>query len=273
MIETHLSFTLPWECDENGHMNVQFFLKRFEEANQVILSTYADPQTDTAKEDAYHIRFHREVHAGDATKIASTKLNNELNDDRIVHYLIRLTDNTICASCINRSTVHKMIDSSANEVERDMAEPHGLDAVCIDNQQIEKLFEAYPAMTSNISLVRSDDLRAIGTLFPSRIVSRFSDAAPHIWENFGITSSWLKENNFGRVAVEMQLNVLGKPALGTSLRLHSSVSEVAEKTFKIVHALKSIETKEILAVGAVRCLVMDLNTRKACSLPNKLIRH
>jgi acyl-CoA thioester hydrolase len=60
-IETLFSFVNCWECDENDHLNVQFYLARFEEADRQfrLLSGLSDALAGARR--ARHLRYHEEL--------------------------------------------------------------------------------------------------------------------------------------------------------------------------------------------------------------------
>lgn len=270
MRETHRSTCNTWECDENGHMNVQFFFKRFEEAAAVFLTMFGVGNSGNQPVGLRHVRFYREVLAANALRVESGVISGENGTGMIGHRMINAVTDDLCATALDQC-----VDLSGNLplMKDGLAEavlPRGLPVGETAPFDSAALLEAGDAMTSNHSLVRNGDTDDKGRLFSSRIVSMFTDGAPHVWEKAGVTTQWLEANNFGRVAVEMKVAHLAITPPGTMLRLISRINGMEGRTFRIDHQVETIDDGQVIATGSVRCLVMSLETRKAVCLPKAM---
>lgn len=270
--ETHRSFVNTWECDENGHMNVQFYLKRFDEAAAVF--SVLDDQAGTLAGQSIirHVRYHRELHAGDSTVIRSGIGGSGLHNGQCFHILSNAMTGEVCTTALDVLRKSNAVKGSVNGVGEipEVVHPRGLQVGPVEPFESNSLLERGMAIITNHSVVGQHDLDQYGNLMTHRVVSRFTDGAPHIWEAAGVTTKWLNENNNGRVAVEMKVEILDRVAPGAVLRLVSRTSEVAGRTLRIDHQLEELQGPRqlrALARGSVRCLVMNLETRKAVALP------
>lgn len=98
---TYKGVVYPWHCDHMGHMNVMWYVGKFDEATWAFFATLG--LTSTALRDAgrgmaaleQHIVYKREVMAGDTLEINS--------------HLIEIKSKTIRFS-------HEMIDCATGEV-------------------------------------------------------------------------------------------------------------------------------------------------------------
>lgn len=69
-IETYRGFVYPWEMDHVGHLNVQFYVRRFDEASWHFLAslgltpTYLREQRRGVVAREQRITYHAEVRAG-----------------------------------------------------------------------------------------------------------------------------------------------------------------------------------------------------------------
>lgn len=273
MIETHRSFVNRWECDENSHMNVQFYLKRFDEASRIYRALV--PATGAAGDLAMrHVRYHKELDEGDGAIIRTGLVSEGPFKGRMVHVMTHAITGEICTTALDTITTADIPGDNPAAVFLDTVPdavlPRGLDAGLIEPAQVDELLASGRAITTHYSIVEADELAGNGTLITNRIVSRFTDGAPHVWDHGGVTTSWLQENNFGRVAVEMKIMSAAACEPGTALRLISWVAEVSGRTMRIQHQLQEINGGAVVALGAVRCLVMDLEKRKAVALPEGL---
>jgi len=98
---TYRGIVYPWHCDHMGHMNVMWYVGKFDEACWQLLSMlgltpsrFAQGGTGMAAVEQ-HIQYKRELHAGDAITIQSALLEVK---DKSIHML------------------HKMIDDASGEV-------------------------------------------------------------------------------------------------------------------------------------------------------------
>lgn len=80
-----------WQCDHMGHMNVMWYVGRFDEASWQLLSTlgltrtyFRDQERGVVAVDQ-HIEYKRELHAGDTITIRSTVLELKDKSLRLVH--------------------------------------------------------------------------------------------------------------------------------------------------------------------------------------------
>ncbi len=270
MIETHLSFANTWECDENGHVNVQFFLKRFDEAFEVFSAKSELVENPKPSLTSRHVRFHNEVHVADSLKIESGIIANGEFAGQLGHRLFNTNSGKLCTTALD-SIKGEFGDTSIFDKEH-LSEviPRGLPADRIDPIDADPLIQKRKAMVTSHSVISPNDLDKDGAFLTNRIISMFSDGAPHIWERAGVSTNWLNENNFGRVAVEIKLCPIDIPELGAALQLISRISEIDGRTFRIDHQIEEIASKRVIACGSVRCLVMSLETRRAVSLPDTM---
>ncbi len=269
MIETHKSFINRWESDENSHMNVQFYLKRFDEA-ATVLDTLAGTSNATSLV-LRHIRFHRELHEGDGTKTVSGKAHASGAQDSIVHLMHHTQSGAICTTALD--TLSKPVGADLPAPASGMmeaAQPRGLQGGPIEETDAGALLAEGKAVASNYSVVLPGEQTADGRMMSHRIVSRFTDGAPHVWDFAGADTTFLKQNNLGRVAVEMKVMPLGKVEIGEALRLISWVPDRKARTFRVSHQLESLATGNLIARGDVCCLLIDLSSRKTAPLPDTL---
>jgi acyl-CoA thioester hydrolase len=77
---TYRGTVYPWQCDHMGHMNVMWYVGKFDEATWQLLSLVGLSRSRLEKEDGgmaaveQHIEYKRELRAGDLVTIRSRVL-------------------------------------------------------------------------------------------------------------------------------------------------------------------------------------------------------
>jgi len=90
-VETYRGTVYPWQLDHVGHMNVQFYTARFDEATWHFFSSlgigtrYLREQRRGMAALEQHTRYKRELHAGALVRIASELLEVKPKLVRFIH--------------------------------------------------------------------------------------------------------------------------------------------------------------------------------------------
>ena len=106
MIETYRGAVYPWHCDHMGHMNVMWYVGKFDEATW---NLFAEMGVTTAflKEHRrgmaavqQNITYKRELHAGETVIVRSTFLEVREKLARFVHEMRNAVTGEIAAICV-----------------------------------------------------------------------------------------------------------------------------------------------------------------------------
>lgn len=90
-VETYRGFVYPWEIDQNGHLNVQHYARRFDEATWHFFHAVGLTQAYLTANDRgmvaleQHTRYLREVHAGAVLVIRSRAVERKAKTLRFLH--------------------------------------------------------------------------------------------------------------------------------------------------------------------------------------------
>lgn len=275
MIEIHRSFVNTWECDENGHMNVRFYLRRFEEGAAVFVASHSDNGSAAILRHR-HVRYHRELLEAESTLTLAAVPGDGPFKGYLVQVLKDISTGRICATSLDCFDGLQVAATASDFDTLEAASPRGLasgDAQADDDAFLEQSLKAGRAITTNQMIVATDDLDAAGRLRTDRIVACFSDGASHIWEHAGVTTAWLNTNNHGRVSVEMKVQPVAGVEPGEVLGMISRVAGHQGRTFRLAHTLRSLEDGRPVARGEACCLVMNLETRRAVPLPESFTNY
>src|ERR1700722_16312332 len=90
-VVTYRGTIYPWQCDHMGHMNVMWYVGKFDEASWQLLAALGRTGARFRKENTgmaaveQHVEYQREVHSGDIVSIRSTVLEVKDKAIRIRH--------------------------------------------------------------------------------------------------------------------------------------------------------------------------------------------
>lgn len=269
MLETHRSFVNSWESDENDHMNVQFYFKRFDEAARIfdLLSTNGERPTTLPRDR--HVRYHAELHPGARTLVRSAAIAGGAYDGRIVHFLEDAETGALAATALDAASGLAYRYRISPE-EAEAALPRSSSAEPLKPISVDEILET-GGLFANASIVSPAECDALGEMNAQYYIARFSDAAPHVWARAGLDTGWLRERGLGRVAVEMKITHHRPARVGEAVALYSVPRINGAKTVLLRHEMVRLADREPIASGEVVALVLDLKTRRSQPLPDALI--
>ena len=210
-------------------MNVQFYWKRFAEASVVFaaLTGIAPLQGKTC-----HVRYHRELAAGASIIIRSTVVEGGQYAGALVHQLLDASSGKLSATLLELESVDSTnlptVDTQLLSAALPRSVPGG-DITIVSESDLAKIIALKRAAVSHRGLIIPAECDANGELLLQYHISRFSDAAPHIWDLMHLETDFLIENGFGRVAVEMKLTRHQPVAAGQLIHVISSIEEIRAK--------------------------------------------
>lgn len=266
-VETHRSFINTWECDENAHMNVQFYLHRFDEAARVYRMHCGAASAGYRLPVTRHVRYHKELVAGDCTRTRSATITEGPMTGYDIHLLEDPVSGVLYATAIDAPAGNTGFETGASELTK--ALPRSFEAQPAAPKSESEILELNGFLASQ-TVVQPFECDSDGRIVERAIVSRFTDAAPHVWNQAGIGTKWLASQNFGRVAVEMKITHHAVPCCGALLMMYSAAWIDSGKIIHLRHEIVDASTRKPCVTGDVAALVMDLATRKSVAIPNEI---
>jgi acyl-CoA thioester hydrolase len=106
LILTYRGVVYPWECDHMGHMNVMWYVGKFDEATWQLLGTlgltpaYLRAQNRAAVAADQHITYKRELVAGDTVSVWSGVLEMRSKSIRFYHQMRNDVTGDVAAATI-----------------------------------------------------------------------------------------------------------------------------------------------------------------------------
>lgn len=264
LTETGRRFVNTWECDENAHMNVQFFFAHFQDAEAHFwISRGLEPRSAPAVL-THHVRFHKELRAADMTLIGSGLARGPGGETVLLHMMHDVPGDNLVAACF--SMLRGDVPGGANMDLPAEAAPRSVAAAPAQARSPDQLAARGYAPTYR-AVVRPAECSSGGTLLAQHIISRFTDGAGHFWEHAGLSKRWLEDNGYGRVAVESKLTMTGPCAAGDAVIVMSGLTGYGAKTISFRHFVLNAANGRCCAVGEVTGLAVDLASRRAVAWP------
>ncbi len=263
--ETHRSFVNTWECDENDHLNVQFYLGHFDEAARIFTRNNDDSYR---LPKSRHVRFHRELRPGAMTRIVSGIVADGAFAGWIVHRLEDAGLDHVAATALDAPADGMQLGGISWQ-DAEIALPRGLPDGHLSYQTASEILDQR-GLISYRSILMPAECDDSGHMLEQHYVSRFTNAAPHVWESAGIGERFLNEKGFGRVAVEMKITHHQPASAGDAVFVYSRSELTGQKTIKIRHEVVNETDKTAIASAEVLALILDLKTRRSVPLPPDL---
>lgn len=102
---TYRGTVYPWHCDHVGHMNVMWYVGKFDEATWSLLlqigltPTYLREQQRGMAAVQQNISYKRELHAGDVVEVRSRLVEIREKGVRFVHEMRNVERDEVAATC------------------------------------------------------------------------------------------------------------------------------------------------------------------------------
>lgn len=95
-------------------------------------------------------------------------------------------------------------------------------------------------------------------------VAKFDEASWNMLAQFGITPSYLRENQYGMAAVQQNVSYKRELLAGDIVEIHSHLIEIREKVIRFVHEMRNGENGEVVALNEITGVHIDRRLRKSC---------
>lgn len=283
LIPSYRGVVDAWECDQMGHLNVQFYMSRASEAfghlqNAIGLNP---ARIREEKKDfrlkTLRIQYKSELHPGSIVHGVSgirridgniltgfTHLWDTAFDklSAIYEFTAQFTDlvSDEAAPCPN-----DIFDAAAA-----MADPHSdlytaapMKSVLMARRHMDHMFD------SSRTAVDVWECDAFDHIEMRHIVGRFSDAATHAMTAVGLSREAVRTRNLGSAALDYYAEFHSPIRRSRPIVLRSGILEAAGKIFTFGHNLIDLDTGEIAVTATVLGCYFDMSTRKSVPLPEE----
>lgn len=271
----HRGYVNPWECDEMGHMNLQFHAAKFSDAlaHLVALADVPSPRLHHL-----HFRFSHEMRASDLVTIRASALTQDRA--RLALQLLLANGDEVLGSsqiaemsCADERAAARLLAIAGEGLPHKQAQPRAIDAA---------LFAQMPAHEQTLAVPRFESIRSItgaADCGPDHVASvrfmmaRISEAQAHMWQAAGIGRHWQAQENLATASAELGLRFHGTLSAGDPFAITTSFHAAGSKMMRFSHHLfHALSGAPILAAEGAAVLI-DRTTRRAVPLPAHAHRH
>ena len=274
LIPTFSTAVNTWQCDENDHLNVQFYTEFGHEASAHLLASLGlGPRAQRAAGLALgaawdHVRYRREFREVDAVEVLSAPVEIGERHLTAYHEIRNASDGTVAATMRRRITSDTPWPESfrARAEEARMALPANAGPRSVGKRALPDLVLADAARTGLVDIGRTvvtpAECDERGAFLPHHQFGRYSDGAPMLWNHLGFDRSAMQERGEGSVVVEM-LNHYRRPLqAGDLLVVMSGLASFTDKLLVFTHFLFEAETGTLAACAEAIGMKFDQKVRK-----------
>lgn len=273
----------PWECDQWGHLNVQFYLAKASDAQAHVAARLGLPPSKLGTSGpglvpvADRVLFKRELRAGSiyfirsgiravsaqgTIDIASRLVNQESGVESA------LFETRLQWVAQDRTTalpwpieVLALARAHAGALP-DMALPHPMAAALPPNQpDLQGLHLTYRGS------VEVWECTADGMAPPRAQIARLNDAITHLFRTMKIDRAELLARGLGSAALDYDVSYHAPLRAGKAVDIRSRVLAVGDKVFHLVHYVVDAASGKIMTTIVVAALFFDLAARKSVPIP------
>lgn len=292
MIEVARSSVQTWECDQMGHMNVQFYIEKATQGLAALGVKIGLGRDFSATHGArlmardHHVRFLREQHPGAPFFWRMGVLDVSQTEMRIYSEMVNSANGDIAASVTavvellgESDRLPRKLPESAIAKARlltiDMpahGAPRGLEITPPRHAPRLSDAEAMGMVATYMGEVQETMCDGQGYLLTRHYMGIVSDAIPNLLAatRGEDRSKTVGGNKTGGAALEYRFIYRRHPKIGDVCVLRSGLKAVSSKTYIWAHWLFDYESGACFATAEAVAIALDLTTRKAMAIPDDM---
>lgn len=264
-----------WDCDEFEHVNVRYYMARLLDG-LVGLQCLLGMTTGGSilSPVRHHVRFLREVRAGQAIHLTGGVVSVEANEAVVTQTLIHSHSGHPAAAFTSR-VAHATASElrpfpwtdrvrarlEANRLERP---DHALPRSVPDLDDPAPFYDRDSLKPSYLAVVASAETDVHHRLRDDALMGRFSDAAGQVFD----PSAYDTPFRMGVAALETRIvRRAPAPRLGRQVAIRSGPAELTEKVERLVHEATGADDGEPLYSAELVAACFDLDRRRIVPFP------
>ncbi len=272
----------PWECDRMGHLNVQFYLSRFAEAEkQLLLALGYGPKRRRADGVAvrplrHRIQFKRENHEGAVITLRSGV--RAVAGDRIelYHELFDTETGSLSATAEATIALDRLDDggflplpanvaAAAERLAAQFQGPPPLKPAGSPPAPAAPVEGMYESCRGSVDRWEAEETGRMATRF---YMARFSEAAGNMLAGGDLSRERMAEEGIGSAALDYTIDYLRPLRVGDAYYNRTGMLELRDKTWRFCHVLMDSYTHQPVARAEVVAVLFDLKARKSITMPD-----
>jgi acyl-CoA thioester hydrolase len=279
LIPTFSTAVNTWQCDENNHLNVQFYTDFAHRASALMLASLGfgpraqrtaglsvDPVQD-------HVKYLREFRLVEPVEVHSGAVEIGRRELLAYHEIRNAKDSSVAATVLRKLVCSgDWPESFVDSVEKTkvavpaFARPRSVGTLTLPDLTLANA-ASHGLITVGRSLVLPEQCDERGRLLPRHIFGLYSDGAPVLWNHLGFDRAGMQERQEGSVVVEM-LNDYREPLVaGDLVVVMSGLADFSDKILKFAHFLFEAETGRLAACAEAVGMKFDQKIRKIMIFP------
>jgi acyl-CoA thioester hydrolase len=253
-----------WECDQMGHMNIQFYAQRFDLSEQVAFdgAWHGVGSNLHVRERLGPLRerwtFHSELRAGAPIEITMSTLEPVVPEVvRVRHTLTKADDGVLAAT----ADIDYEVSEAEQQLQRAPWQPTQPSVPIDKNRAGLRHCGRSPISDGD---VRNARLRR------QKLVAMLNHASCHAGLERGRQRDLEGRLIVGSATLDMEITVHGPVLAGMLLDVKSVLTRKAGKLVGARHIITDAETDAFLYSVAVTHVFFDVRTRKAIEIPKSM---
>ncbi|MCF8466463.1 MAG: thioesterase family protein [Sneathiella sp.] len=276
-----------WECDQMGHMNVQFYMSKGSDAfghfqNALGLSPALIREAKKGlRFKTLRIQYKSEVHAGAVLhgfcgmrKVEGDILHGFIHlfdtaQDRLsaaYEFTAQFTD-YVTDEPLPLPDFVKVSAEALCDAHPDLYQPAPFAGNMMPRKPLANMFES---CRSSVDVWQCDMFNHIEM---RHVVGYFSDAATHIIGAIGLTRGEIKRRNLGSAALDYYTEFHAPIKMSAPIVLKSGLMGAEGKIFRFGHNLVNVDSGEIAVTTTVLGCYFDMTARKSVPLPEEFTNY
>jgi acyl-CoA thioester hydrolase len=275
-----------WECDENGHLNVRFYVVKAMEGLAGLAAALGMPgafspaATATLIVRDQHIRFRREAHPGAALHMRGAVLELEEATARLLLVIYHSVNGEPAASFqvrVDHATPGAGRPFPFSRLTREraaalttpipgFAEARSVDLTPFETGASRARADALGLVTLGGGTILAHDCDVFGRMRVEQFIGRVSDSISGITDvirgrmRAAATADY--PTRVGGAVLEYRLTQLAWPRAGDHLIIRTGLAGVSDRTQRMIHWMMNPYGTEVWGVAEAVAATLDLDARK-----------
>lgn len=271
-----------WECDQWGHMNVQFYLAKASDAQAALAASLGLGPSRLRQAGqgvltvADRILFKRELRAGDTFCVHSGVRG--IAADGTLDFASRMTNTESGVEAASFETRARLVDLTSGQAlgwpDDALARARELTDEHVDVPPPKPMAHAQPPVRDLDRLIlsyrgsiESWECEEGGIVPPRFHIARFADCANHLFRELGLNKASMRANNLGSAALDYEIDYHRPMRVGQVVETRSGMLDAGDKVFHFFHHLIDSSSGELITSIVVAALFFDLVARKSVAMP------